>query len=43
MFERAIALDPEYAEAYAFLSFDLLDRVDLAMESEFSAIAGAIY
>ena len=33
MFERAIALDPQYAEAYAYLGRYLLYRMELALES----------
>ena len=32
MFEKAIALDPQYAEAYAWLGVDLLRGVGLALE-----------
>ena len=34
MFEKTIALDPQYAEAYAWLGWTYLDCLDPAMESE---------
>ena len=40
LFEKAIALDPQYAEAYARLSRDSRNGVGLSMESE-SSDAGA--
>ena len=32
LFEKAIALDPQYAEAYACAGLHLLDRADLGLE-----------